>query len=371
MLPKVSIICPIFNGQRYLRESVESVLAQTFGDFELLLWDDGSTDNSLTMATSYKKDSRVRVSSNLKNRGLFGTLNEAIRIARGAVIRLWSQDDVMRPTCLETESRYLDAFPDVPLAYSYYHTIDSQGMIRSKRPDTRGCHVKSPLCCLEIMFYHGSITGNIANISIRRKLFEEVGLFREDLVYAGDFEFLARVGRSHPMCCIFDPLLFLRGHSEQFSQSAWAYSHSMTETEDIFAMIARSLSKGVAERERQLYDYHWFDRRMQRLNHIVRQFIAGDLKGAKQTYKTFSGLPDNRVFRLAVLYVLTLNRRWRPRRFKASYSPEVAREIAFDSCWQHGLHGPHYSELSAVSANLSGNDRLTQTSDREEWLSLN
>jgi glycosyltransferase involved in cell wall biosynthesis len=348
MPERVSIICPIFNGERYLRESVESVLAQTFSNFELLLWDDGSSDNSVAIAKSYIHDPRVRVFSNDKNRGLFCTLNEAIRIARGAIIRLWSQDDVMRPTCVETEARYLDAYPDVPLAYSYYDVIDSEGLIRSKRPDIRGCHVKPPSCCLEIMFYHGSITGNIANISVRRELFEQVGFFKEDMVYAGDFEFLARVARSHAMCCIFDPLLFLRRHSGQFSQAAWAYSHSMTETEDIFALIARSLSGGLAARERQLYDYHWFDRRMQRLHHIVRQVIAGDLKGAKETYRVFSRQRDNRIIRLAALYLLTLNGRWRPSRFKPRYSLGVAREIAFDSYWQDGLRGPHYSELSAA-----------------------
>lgn len=62
-------------------------------------------------------------------------------------MRLWCQDYVMRPTCFETEQRLMQAHPDVPLAYSYYDVIDSEGYIRSKRPDVRGAHVKTPSQC--------------------------------------------------------------------------------------------------------------------------------------------------------------------------------------------------------------------------------
>ena len=336
------MICPVYNGERYLRESLESVCAQSYENFELIVWDDGSSDSSRDIVASLQ-DVRIRPFSNAKNKGLFPTLNLAVAQCQGEVVRLWCQDDVMRPTCLETEQRLMRAYPDVPLAYSYYDVIDSEGYVRSKRPDVRAAHVKTPDGALQIMFFHGAIAGNIANLSIRRQLFTELGPFREDLIYAADFEFLVRVARSHCLCCITEPLLFVRSHTEQFSQASWAYRFSMLETEQIYQGLIEALPP---EMERgYLRDYHWFHRRMAQLHHMIRLVGRGKIADAKLLYRDFRRFPGNRLLWLFTNYVLTAHRHWRPARFEPRYVRGADQYSGLDLTWHDNLHGPHYREL--------------------------
>lgn len=342
--PRVSVICPVYNGEKYLRESLESVLSQTYEDFELIVWDDGSSDGSREIAASLG-DTRIRCFGNANNKGLFRTLNLALAETRGEVVRLWCQDDVMRPTCLETEQRFMRAYPDVPLAYSYYDVIDPEGYIRSRRPDVRATHVKTSDAALQIMFFHGSISGNIANLSIRRSLFAEVGPWRENLIYAADFEFLVRVCRSHSLCCITEPLLFVRDHAGQFSQALWAYRFSMLETEQIYQGLIETLPQ---EMDRgYLRDYHWFHRRMSYLHHMVRLLLRGKVADATLLFNDFRQFSGNHVLLLLATYVLTGNGRWRPVRFQPRYVREADCYTDLDSTWYDNLRGPHYRELVA------------------------
>lgn len=342
--PRLSVICPVYNGEMYLRESLESVVSQTYEDFELIVWDDGSSDSSREIAASLA-DARIRRFGNANNKGLFPTLNLALAEARGEIVRLWCQDDVMRPTCLETEQRLMQAYPDVPLAYSYYDVIDSEGYLRSKRPDVRAAHVKTSDAALQIMFFHGSISGNISNLSIRRQLFGEVGPFREDLIYAADFEFLVRAARSHPLCCITEPLLFVRDHAGQFSQALWAYRFSMRETEQIYQGLIETLPP---EMERgYLRNYHWFHRRMAYVHHMVRLVLSGKVADAKLLLNDFRQFSGNQLLLLLATYVLTGNRRWHPTRFQPRYVREAGRYAGLDSIWYDNLRGPHYRELGA------------------------
>ena len=251
----------------------------------------------------------------------------------------------MRPACLETEQRIFQAYPDVPLLYSYYDVINSEGNIRSKRLNVRAAHVKTSGWALQIMFFHGSISGNIANLSIRREFFAEVGPFREDMLYAADFEFLVRTAKSHPMCCITQPLLFLRAHAEQFSQAPWAYRYSMLETEQIYQTLIELLP---SEMDRQyLRNYHWFHRRRANLHHIVRVLLSGKASDARLLYSEFRRLPGNHIPLLVVLYFLTINGRLCPAPFRPRYTEEVRDYGGFDSLWHDGLRGPHYRDVLA------------------------
>lgn len=96
-IPTISVILPVYNGEQYLTEAIDSILAQTFPDFELIAFDDGSTDSSLKILKKYaEQDRRVRVISR-ENRGLVTTLNESIDIARGIWIARMDQDDIALP----------------------------------------------------------------------------------------------------------------------------------------------------------------------------------------------------------------------------------------------------------------------------------
>src|SRR5215203_4763031 len=115
-MPTVSVIMPAYNVERYLSEAIDSVLAQTYSDFELVIVDDGSTDGSRAVAEGYRAahPDRIVVVSQ-ENRGLAGARNTALRVASGRVFALLDSDDGWAPTFLEAQMRWLDAHPDVAI----------------------------------------------------------------------------------------------------------------------------------------------------------------------------------------------------------------------------------------------------------------
>ena len=106
-VPLISVVLPVYNGEKYLGAAIDSILAQTFSDFELILIDDGSTDGSCKILNEYqKRDARLRVFSR-ENRGLVATLNEGIDFSRGSWIARMDQDDIALPHRFERQLAWL------------------------------------------------------------------------------------------------------------------------------------------------------------------------------------------------------------------------------------------------------------------------
>lgn len=123
--PRVSVVIPLYQTERYIAEAVRSVLAQTFDDFEVVVVDDGSSDNGPTVVRCFG-DKRIRLVTQ-SNRGLAGARNTGIREARGAYIALLDADDRWHPDKLARHVALLDARPDVGLTYSASRFIDDDG----------------------------------------------------------------------------------------------------------------------------------------------------------------------------------------------------------------------------------------------------
>ncbi len=135
MTPAVSVLLPVYNAQRYLPAAVESVLGQTFRDFELIAVDDGSTDRSLEILRKYEAaDPRVRIISR-PNAGLVASLNEALTIARGAFIARMDADDICLPHRFQRQMDYLAAHPDCVLLGSHVVIMDQDGALIGQMPD--------------------------------------------------------------------------------------------------------------------------------------------------------------------------------------------------------------------------------------------
>ena len=109
---KVSCVMPVYNGEKYLRETIESILNQTYKDFEFIIIDDGSTDNSVKIIESYN-DSRIKLYKNEKNMGISDSTNKGIELAKGEYIALTDHDDIYYNTRLEKQVKYLDENMDV------------------------------------------------------------------------------------------------------------------------------------------------------------------------------------------------------------------------------------------------------------------
>lgn len=190
MNPLVSVVMPVYNAERYLRESIESILAQSYSNWELILVDDGSQDGSVGIARSYAElDSRVRCYANEKNLGVARTRNRALAEARGVYVAPLDNDDVAMPTRLGEQVAFLEAHPDHALVASDLEIIDEYSRIVAARVYPHDNEAIQR--CLSRM----NPIANPASM-FRRSVFQELGgAYDESVCPVEDYEFVIRVAR--------------------------------------------------------------------------------------------------------------------------------------------------------------------------------
>ncbi len=158
--PELTVLMPVYNGERYLKEAIESILGQTFSDFEFLIIDDGSRDGTSALVRAYG-DERIRLVENGRNLGLIRTLNVGLQLARGRYVARMDADDVSLPQRLELQLRYLQKNPHVSVVGTHYRMIDENGLVLSTRkPESRDFLISfrmyveayNPACHPAVMF---------------------------------------------------------------------------------------------------------------------------------------------------------------------------------------------------------------------------
>ncbi len=200
----ISIILPVYNGQQFLNSSIESCLNQTYQNFELIIIDDCSTDDSYAIAQiSKKKDSRIKLFKNKKNSGLPATLNFGHKHAMGNYITWTSDDNIYEPNALE---KMLFNLKNSKAAFVYANckVIDEKGF------DSGFLKAKSPE-----NIYFGNCVG--ACFLYTQLFYEKNGLYDEELVYVEDYEYWLR-GLKHSKYFNLEETLYnYRVHSENLS----------------------------------------------------------------------------------------------------------------------------------------------------------
>lgn len=112
-MPRVSVLMPAYNSEKYIATAIESILNQTFSDFEFIIINDGSTDNTAKIVRQYaRQDPRIKFIDNKKNRGLIAVLNMGLDLCTGEYIARMDSDDVSRPQRFELQVEYMDAHPE-------------------------------------------------------------------------------------------------------------------------------------------------------------------------------------------------------------------------------------------------------------------
>jgi glycosyltransferase involved in cell wall biosynthesis len=202
--PAVSVILPTYNRAYCIRRAIDSVLTQTFTDFELIILDDGSTDDTESVVKSYD-DPRIVFIRDAKNRGQTVRLNEGIRAARSALIAFQDSDDEWLPTKLEKQVAAMRRLPDeVGIVYTdkWRH-----------EPGREKYHWKSPHNMPEDgIIFDRALDDAVYNIGpqsvlIRRRCFEEVGNFDERITKSNDLEMFIRISQKFRFCHIPEPLV--------------------------------------------------------------------------------------------------------------------------------------------------------------------
>lgn len=184
--PFVSVIISVYNSETYLNESMRSMLDQTYHNFELIIINDGSTDNSKEVINSYlKKDRRIVYLENKKNVGLPISLNKGIKSARGIYIARMDADDISFPERLAKQVDFLRKNGDIYVLGTASLSIDGKGAILGLSEFPTDPEFIRKNLIKENLFYHPSVM-------IRKKYFEKVGLYDERMTYAQDYELWLR-----------------------------------------------------------------------------------------------------------------------------------------------------------------------------------
>lgn len=214
MPPKVSVIMAVHNGEAYLREAVESILNETFADFEYIIIDDGSTDSTPRILTSYT-DSRIRLLPNEHNIGLTRSLNRGLEAAQGEYIARMDADDISLPLRFEKQVAYLDSHPEVGLLATNIQFVNERGKLLF---DGRPMHssARSSIYLKWALLWQNPLPH--ATVMIRRSLLTKTGLIYDPTVLVGqDYDLWNRLSHHTELGLIFDVCLRLRISSGSIS----------------------------------------------------------------------------------------------------------------------------------------------------------
>ena len=214
-MPEISVLMPVFNAEKYLREALDSILQQTYQDFEFVIVDDGSTDSSPEILLRYAaRDNRIHLITLPDNQGIQKALNCGLNQCQGYLVARQDADDVSTVTRLAVEKQFIDNRPGTAMVGTGMYVIDEVGkllMIINDRPCSypvvreflkEGCP-----------FVHGSVM-------FRRWAVKDLGGYSEDqkVKHAEDYDLWVRLAKDHvveniPDCCLY----FHRNHGTKIS----------------------------------------------------------------------------------------------------------------------------------------------------------
>jgi hypothetical protein len=245
MSPEVSVVMSVYNGALYLREAVESILSQTFSDFEFIIVDDGSTDSTWDILSKFARcDERILLFRNPENVGLTKSLNKGLRKARGRFIARQDGDDISFPERLATQMAYLQRRDDVGLLGTAYYKADSQ----SRRSARIYRHPQTDTEIRWKMLFHNTFCHT--SVIFQRKLFEvDNDFYNEDLPYSQDYDLWVRLLRQTCAANLPTPLVAFRMH-----ESSIRHTHCEEQRRIATAISARQIGGLIPQRPLSGYE---------------------------------------------------------------------------------------------------------------------
>ncbi|MDD5063412.1 MAG: glycosyltransferase [Phycisphaerae bacterium] len=279
--PAISVVMSVYNGQKYLRESVDSILNQTCKSFEFIIINDGSEDNSLDILLDYQtKDNRLLI-VNQNNIGLTRSLNRGIRVAASEYIARQDADDISLPTRFEKQLNYMENHPEVAVIGCLGDVFSVNGILRTTK-DTKYSRdgIKRHLASKNL-FMHGSAM-------MRKSCLAKVGFYREFFRHSQDYDLWLRLSQYSDIDILPEHLYQYRVTPEAISVSRWSiqkqyadiarklHAEQLAVGRDSYDMFVRSYPDGlpVCEDKAGKCEYHLF---------LARELVGGNkLKDARR-----------------------------------------------------------------------------------------
>ena len=209
--PIVSVVMPVYNCSLYLAEAIESILSQTFSDFEFIIIDDGSIDGSLDIIRSFSKiDTRIRVLENKVNKGIFFSRNIGLVESCGKYIAVMDSDDISLPTRFEKQVNYLEIYPEIDVLGTQKINIDEEG--RKSQPSK---YFLSPSLVNWGLLFGYSLCHS--SLMLRKDIIDEGGFRYHTEQVAQDFDLLIRLSSEYKIANLPESLLLFRIHGNNIS----------------------------------------------------------------------------------------------------------------------------------------------------------
>jgi Glycosyl transferase family 2 len=237
--PRVTVLMAVYNGELHLREAIESIIRQTFQDFEFLIINDGSTDRTRELILSYD-DPRIRLVDNKHQLGLTRSLNRGLRLAEGEWIARQDADDVSEPERLARQVGFLEKHNEVALLGAWYRKIDSDGAVIGNR--------ELPCSWTQIRWSLLFICPFVHSAVMLRKslLVEQIGFYDEAFAYAQDYDLWSRIARRFSVANLAEYLVDYRTTAESMT-----LTYGDTVEDEIFRIRTANLAPLVGSDEAQ------------------------------------------------------------------------------------------------------------------------
>ncbi|HXH19354.1 MAG TPA: glycosyltransferase [Chitinophagales bacterium] len=227
-IPLVTVLLPVYNAEAHVAEAIQSILSQTFRDFELLIINDGSTDRSLEIIRSFN-DARIRAESNESNMKLIATLNKGIDLARGKYIARMDADDVSLPERLQKQVDFMETHSEVGVCGTWFQLFGNSGEIVKYPEKDENIRImmlyQTPFCHPSIIF--------------RKDVFDKYGIrFLPEFIHAEDYEAWVRLAGLTHFANIPEVLLKYRIHEQSVSAA-----HQKIQERNTHRIIRRAFEK--------------------------------------------------------------------------------------------------------------------------------
>jgi hypothetical protein len=271
--PKVSIVIPVYNGSNYLREAIDSALAQTYDNFEVIVVNDGSTDNGKTEKICKSYGDKIRYFKK-ENGGVASALNRGIKEMKGKYFSWLSHDDIYYPDKLEKQVNFLSKLDDKKtIIYSNVQYINADGSLKNKTQ----YQDKHDIKCLNTKLYpalKGLLNGCV--LLIHKSILEESGGFNENLKTASDYDLWFKITRKYNIKFQKEVLIKYRIHHEQGTKTAKPY---FNEANQLWSNILKDLKKVEIKRFNiSLFDFYFsMYLQMKRVRYLETAKVAYDL----------------------------------------------------------------------------------------------
>lgn len=284
--PKYSVIMPVYNGESYIKEAIESVLNQTVKDFEFIIINDGSTDKTLEIIKAYaNKDSRIRI-INQSHSGIVKALNKGLREARGEWIFRMDADDISLPCRFETQIKVTQREHNIVLAGGWCEMIDQKGnYIKTCKYPTKHAVLMEALEKNKPFFPHPTAF-------FMRKVVLELGGYRERFRHAEDIDLWLRIGEKGRLTCCEKVILKLRKHQTNVSTSAFRSQLILSIAAKICHYYRKNGLLDPSEMEEEEWNkfLNWLKKYLEKSRYILKRESLMRLRNSWYEYLSQSGL---------------------------------------------------------------------------------